>query len=551
MTESEQSDSSSFAPFRRPVFRALWVANVVSSFGWLVQGVGAAWLMTLLTDSADMVALVQTAITLPVMLFSLMSGAIADNFDRRRVMLVAQLGMLSVSITLMVLAYAGLITPWILLFLSFLLGCGVAFNNPSWQASVGDIVPKSEVPAAVLLNGAGFNVIRSVAPAIGGIIVALSGAAAAFAVNAVSYLGLIGVLRWWQKSEAMPERAHPPEQLGPAMTAGVRYVGLSPRISRVLVRAFAYGFTCIVILALLPIIVRDQLGGSAVTFGVLLGAYGVGAVLGALGARRLTSRVSREQLVRLMFAAFAVTSVVTALSQSPWITGLAMILGGAAWVVCLSQLNTVVQLSTPRWVVGRALSLYQMALFAGMAIGSWVWGSLADNADVQTALLAAAAGMGVGALVGLFLPLLPHAEMNLDPLNRWRAPEVALEIEPRTGPVAVSIAYRIPVTHAEHFQVLMQKRRTVLRRNGASSWTLSRDLADPMLWTERLELPTWVDYLRFHERTTHDDAELSASIRALHEGDAPPSITRAIIRDPARSRVNPVRATWVDDQRRN
>ncbi len=537
---SDGRDYSPFTPFRYPVFRALWIANIVSSFGWLVQGVGAAWLMTTLTDSADEVALVQTAITLPVMLFSLLSGAIADNFDRRWVMLCAQLGMLLVSLALMVCAYIGVITPWLLLSFSFLLGCGVAFNNPSWQASVGDIVPKNEVASAVLLNGAGFNVIRSVAPAIGGVIVAAAGAAAAFAVNVFSYLGLIGVLRWWRRREPMPARLQPPEQLWPAMTAGVRYVALSPRISRVLLRGFAFGFTCIIVLALLPIITRDLVHGDAVVFGALLGAYGIGAVAGAFGARRMAARMSRESMVRWMFAAFALCALIAAYSRSAWLTALAMIVGGAAWVVCLSQLNTAVQLSTPRWVVGRALALYQMSIFGGMAVGSWMWGVAAEQFGVETALLAAAVAMLLSGALGLLLPLLPNAEMNLDPLNRWQQPDVALDIEPRTGPVAVSITYRIDPADAEAFQALMLQRRSIRRRNGATQWTLLRDLADPQLWFERFEVPTWVDYVRFHGRTTHQDASIGGRIRAMHIGDEPPLVTRALIRDPARSRVHPV-----------
>ncbi len=531
-------DRSPFAPLQFPVFRALWIANVVSSFGWLVQGVGAAWLMTLLTDSADMVALVQTATTLPVMLFSLMSGALADNFDRRRVMLFSQLFMLAVSIALMVLAWLDVVTPWLLLGLSFLLGCGFAFNNPSWQASVGDIVPKSHLPRAVLLNGAGFNVIRSVAPAIGGFIVAAFGAAASFAVNAFSYVGLISAIVWWQKREPAERRDQPPESLSAAMTAGVRYVALSPRIYRVLFRGFVFGLTGIIILALLPIITRDLVGGGAVTFGVLLGAYGVGAVLGALGAGPITQALSREGLVRLTFVVFAVCNLIAAYSHNAWITALALILGGASWVVTFSQMNTAVQLATPRWVVGRALALFQMAIFAGMAVGSWLWGSIAESHGISVSLQVAAAALLAGALMGIVLPLLPRAEMNLDPLNRWQEPDVALDIEPRSGPVEVSLEFIIPPEHAAEFQSLMQERQRVLRRNGAAQWTLLRDMNQPERWTERFKLATWLDYVRFHRRMTHQDAEVGGRIRALHAGQEPPRVTRSLIRDPSRSLVH-------------
>jgi MFS family permease len=502
------------------------MANVASNFGGLIQGVGAAWLMTSISESAAMVALVQASVTLPVMLFSLMSGAVADSFDRRRVMLAAQVFMALVSVSLAACAWLGLITPWLLLMFTFLIGCGVAFNNPAWQASVGDIVPRQELTSAVLLNSASFNVTRSVGPVLGGAIVVAAGAAAAFMVNTISYLGLIIVL-WRWKPELVPS-ALPRERLTAAMTTGIRYVALSPGILRVLMRGFVFGLTTIVILALLPLVARHLVQGNALVYGMLLGAFGVGAVLGALMSNRLRERIANELLVRMTFVAFAVCAITVALSANVLMTSAALILGGVAWVIALSLLNTTVQLSAPRWVVGRALSLYQMAIFGGMALGSWLWGSIAEASSLESALLLAAAGMLLGVLVGYRVPLLSNEVLNLDPLNRWKEPAVALAIEPRNGPIAISIEHRISPAQTDEFLEVMTERRRIRRRDGALDWTLSQDLADPTLWFEHFEVPTWLDYVRFHTRTTQADAPVSDRILSLQIDSAPLRVRRML-----------------------
>ena len=287
LADAEQSDSipsprvssSPFVPFQQPIFRAVWIATLISNFGGLIQAVAASWLMTTIAASPDMIALVQASTTLPVMLFSLAAGAISDNYDRRVMMLIAQCFMFAVSTILAVLAWRGLIGPWLLLTFTFLIGCGTALNNPAWQSSVGDMVPRHDIPAATMLNSAGFNFARSVGPALGGVIVASAGAAVAFVINAMSYVALIAVLARWRPER--PERLLPRETMGIAMSAGLRYVAMSPNILSVILRGFAFGFGGIVALALLPLIARDLVKGGPLIFGILLGAYGVGAVIGA------------------------------------------------------------------------------------------------------------------------------------------------------------------------------------------------------------------------------------------------------------------------------
>ena len=520
----------STAPFKHNIFRSVWIASLASNFGSLIQTVGAAWMMTIIATSADMVTLVQASTALPVMLFSLISGAIADNFDRRRVMLTAQAFMLFVSVLLALTTYAGLITPWLLLAFTFLIGCGTALNNPSWQASVGDMVPREDVPAAVALNSMSFNLTRSVGPAIGGAIVAAFGAAAAFTINALSYVALLFVLFRWKAPKV--DSTLPREPLGRAIVAGLRYMAMSPNLEKVLLRTFLYGFTVISVVALLPLVARDVLGGDALLYGVLFGAFGVGAVGGAFASGVLRQKLSTEWTVRLAFAGFALCALAVAASPYAWLTCIVLLLGGACWVIALSLFNITVQMSTPRWVVGRALSLYQTATFGGMAVGSWAWGIAAEAYGPQTALSLAALTMVFGASIG-FIPRLklPALEtLNLDPINRWKAPRVELDIKPRSGPVKIMIEYIIAEKNAPEFMEMMAERRRIRMRDGARRWSLMRDMEHSEHWVESYHFPTWMEYVRYNQRLTHADAIVGENIRRLHKGPEAPRVWRMIER---------------------
>ncbi|AMJ63871.1 ABC transporter permease [Bosea sp. PAMC 26642] len=522
--------SSPFLPLRQPIFRAVWLASLSSNFGGLIQAVGASWMMTSISTSPDMVALVQASTTLPVMLFSLAAGAVSDNFDRRKIMLVAQAFMLCVSVALAAFAWFGLITPWLLLGFTFLIGCGTALNNPAWQSSVGDMVPRRDLPAAVTLNSVAFNIARSVGPAIGGAIVAAAGAVAAFVINAFSYISLMVVLFRWRPPKV--ERLLPRETLWIAMGAGLRYVAMSPNIRSVILRSFAFGFGGIVALALLPLVARDLVVGGPLTFGILLGAFGAGAVCGAFASARLRRLLSTEALVRLTFTAFAVAVAIIAISRTLWFTMPALGVAGACWVMTLSTFNATVQLSAPRWVVGRALALYQMGAFGGMAIGSWVWGKATVHFGPEQALLLAGLALLAGAAIGLRYALPPLEALNLDPLSRWREPTVAVDIEPRSGPVIVTIEYRIAEADVVAFLNAMAERRRIRRRDGARHWALLRDLTDAELWVERYDSPTWVEYVRQNQRVTQADAEIGDRVRALHKGPHPPVVHRMVERQP-------------------
>jgi MFS family permease len=520
--------TSTLTLFQNQTFRMLWIAALASNFGGLVQAVGAAWLMTSLTDSQSMVALVQSSVTLPIMIFSLLAGVFADNFDRRKVMLIAQSFMLIVSILLAIMAYEGLLSPWILLGFTFLIGCGTALHNPSWQASMGDIVSRDELSAAVSLNSMGFNLMRSIGPAAGGAIVAIAGAAAAFTVNALSYIGIITALWLWRPPTS--QRRLPRERMGSAFSAGLRYVAMSPNLMKVIFRGFMFGLSAIAVLALLPLIVRELLQGGAFVYGVMLGCFGMGAVVGALLNARLRSRFRNERITQSAFLAFAVSCVTLALSRHYVFSGAALLLAGGSWVLALSLFNVTIQLSTPRWVVGRALALYQTGVFGGMAGGSWAWGVIAERFGADRAMFVAAALLVLGALAGLRLPLPDSTDLDLNPLNTFTEPPLRLDLKHRSGPIMIMIDYEIAQQDVTEFLAVMNARRRIRIRDGAQQWALLRDLENPDVWTETYHVPTWVEYVRHHERRTQADAESYESVLKLHRGKDRPKVHRMIER---------------------
>lgn len=527
---------SPFLPLHNRDFRRFWIANQVASFGGLVQGVAAGWLMTSLTDQASMIALVQASTSLPILLFSLTAGALADSFDRRHVMLVAQAVMLSVSLALIWAAWAGILTPWALLGFTFLIGIGIALNIPSWQASVGDLVPREQVPEAVSLNGIGVNLMRSIGPALGGAIVATLGVATAFAVNAVCYLPFIVTLLRWK-----PQRPHqllPREPFAMALGSGLRYAAMSPNILRVLARSFLFGFGAVACLALLPIIARNQMQGGPLTYGLLLGSFGLGAIGGGLINPRMRQWLGNEALVRLAFLGFAIGIGGLALGRNVMQGLPATALAGACWVMALSLFNVTVQMSSPRWVVGRALALYQMATFGGMALGAWVWGMLAGGIGLPVTLCFASATLVIGAALGLALPLPGFGKVDLSPSDQFRVPDLHLDLRGRSGPIMVMIDYQIAEEDIPEFLTVMAERRRIRRRDGARHWVLLRDLEHPGQWSESYHVATWDEYQRHNMRRTKADADVMEKLHRLHRGPERPRVHRMIERQSVYSHMD-------------
>ena len=475
-----------------------------------------------------MVALVQAATTLPIMIFSLAAGALADNFDRRNIMLAAQVLMMLVSAVLAVFAISGMLSPWLLLAFTFFIGCGTALHNPSWQASMGDLVPREDLPGAVTLNSMSYNLMRSVGPAVGGLIVALAGAAFAFALNAISYIALIYAL--WRWKPQRPPRSLPREAFGSAIWAGLRYIAMSPNLLKVLFRGFVFGLAAVAVLALLPLVARDLVQGGAFTYGIMLGCFGAGAIGGAMLNARVRENWRNETIVRAAFTGFAISAVLLALSRDLWLSCLVLLPAGACWVLTLSLFNVTVQLSTPRWVVGRALALYQTATFGGMAAGSWIWGLTAESHGADQALIVSGAVLLGGALIGLRFALPEFDKLNLAPLDRFNEPELKLDLSSRSGPIMVMVDYEIAQADIPAFLTAMALRRRIRLRDGARQWALLRDLQDPRVWTESYHVATWVEYVRHHQRRTFADAVVSDQLLALHRGKEPPRVHRMIER---------------------
>lgn len=515
-------------PLRYPMYRAIWSATLVSNLGVWIQSVGAAWLMTSIAPSADMVALVQSATALPVLLFSLVGGTLADLWDRRLVFLTGQSIVLSGAVLLAVAQEGGVLGPWLLLALTFVLDSGTALRQPAYQSTVGELVPRSELVAAISLNSIAFNIARSVGPALGGLVVATLGPQASFILNAVSNLFIIGVLLRWRRPR--PVRELPPERFLPAIRTGLRYVGGSPAILAVIARCVMFTGCAGSVWALLPLVARHGLGGGPSVYGLLLGCLGVGAVIGAVLIGPLRRRISGEILVASGTAAFAVPCLALAAVPSLWVAVPSLVVGGAAWMTTLSSFNVMVQVSAAHWVKARALAIYFMGLFGGLALGSWVWGHVAEAFGSGSALAAAGCGLLLSLSLVRVLRLPADLNQDLSPLPTATGPALAPGLEPGTGVVAVTVEYRIRPEEAAAFVSAMRPLRRLRRRDGAVRWTLYQDAGEPGRWVEAFLLPSWLDDLRHQQRLTVADGAVLDRVAAFHRGEGPPRVSHLIAR---------------------
>jgi len=497
-----------FAPLRERTFRNIWSASLFSNFGQLFLGVGAAWEMTRLSDEPSMVALVQSAMMLPLMLVTLPAGAIADMFDRRRIAM-AGLGFSALAAAaLAAISFAGLVTPWMLLGFCALIGAGVALFSPSWQASIPEQVSRAHLPAAVALGTISYNVARSFGPALGGLIVVLYGAKVVFGLTSLLYLPLFTAFFLWRRRH-VPSRL-PPERIDRALIGGARYALHAPAVRTALLRVLGFGLTTATASALAPLVAKDLLHGNAATFGILLGAQGVGAVTGALFVSQIRARFSTEWAVRTCAVVSGVALVCTGLSSSIVLTCLAFFLVGAGNILTIAMLNVTVQLSAPRWVTARALSLFSSAITAGIGIGAWAWGQVANSHGIAFAMIASGLAVSTTALLGLVLRLEADHETDNDTVQIGAEPEVAMDLSLRSGPVVVEVEYDVDPERARDFYAVMMKMQSVRKRIGGFDWSIARDIANPAMWTERYHCPTWGDYLRMRDRYTQADFAIQA-----------------------------------------
>lgn len=514
-----------WSPFRSTPFRVLWIATVVANAGTWVHDVGAAWLMTELSSSPLLIALVQAATTLPVLLLALPAGALADVFDRRRVLLAAQLWMAACALVLALVTWWGVTTPTVLLLVTFVLGVGTALAGPAWQAIVPELVSKSELPAAVTLNSAGINVARAFGPALGGLVVAASGPTAAFAINGLSFLGVVFALVWWKRVVVL--NALPAEQFTAALGVGVRYVRHNPALRAVLVRTFAFVLFGSALWALLPLVARDRLGTDALGYGVLLGAIGVGALSATFLLPRIRQRVAPDPLIATATLAYATVLLVVAWSERYGVVLAALFAAGAAWLTLLSTFQSGAQLTVPAWVRGRALAAYLTLFFGGQAVGATLWGGVAELRGVPFAIVFAAAGLVLGLALIRRYPFGRFENLDLSASRHWSPnPEVA-PLTVQGHRIVVSVEYSIASEDEEAFRAAIGGLRLVRLRSGADGWSLEQDLESSRRWTERFSLPGWIDHLRQHERLTVVDREVQAAVLALHRGEDAPRVTHA------------------------
>ena len=518
--------SSAWAPLREPLFRTLWIAAFASNVGTWMQNVAAAWLMTSLTSSATLVALVQTATSLPILLAGLPSGAIGDVVDRRKLLLVVQGWMLGVAGALGFLTFVGATTPWVLLLLTFALGLGAAMMAPTWQAIQPELVPREEFSQAISLGAVQFNLARAVGPALGGLVVAIAGPGAVFLVNAASFLAVaIPIYRWRRLAD---ESALPPEHVTAAIWSGIRYVRNAPGIRAVLIRASVFIFFASALWALLPLLARDQLGLGSGGYGFLLGCVGVGSVLGATVLPSLRRKFSQDTVVAAATVLLAVAITILAYLHNVGLAGIAMMAGGLAWIAVFSSLNVSVQTFSPPWMRARALSVYQLIFQGGTAIGSAFFGMVAEWVGTPAALGLAALGLFLGLTTALRWRLRTGEQLDLTPSAHWPEPAVAIEPDPEEGPVLVTIEYRIDPIRAQEFVRVMDSLGRSRRRSGATRWGVFHDAADPGRYLEAFIVGSWVEHLRQHERVSVAEKELQERVHSFLVSDAPPVVSHFV-----------------------
>lgn len=515
---------SAFAPLRQTVFAVLWGATVLGNVGSFMRDVASAWVVTDLSASPAAVALIQAAATLPIFLLAIPAGVLSDILDRRRLLIGIQCLLAGVSAALLVLAHLRALTVPLLVLLTFLGGVGAALMGPTWQSIVPSLVPRADLKNAVALNSLGVNVARAIGPALGGLLVAALGAAAAYGADLLSYLLVIAALWWWRPPPG--EQSPLPEQFFGAFRAGLRYARASRELHIVLLRAGVFFLFASAVWALLPLVARQQLRGDAGFYGVLLGLVGAGAIGGALGLPRLRRRLSPNALLTAASLAAAAVMALLALVPTKPLALALMLLLGVAWIVALTVLNSVTQAVLPDWVRGRGLAIYLTVFNGALAGGSLGWGLVAQSTTVPTALLAAAAGLVLLAL-GLHRVALPAGEADLTPSGHWPLPpEVsgAHGHDARGGPVLVQIEYRVRPQDVPAFVQAARRLSVARRRDGAYAWGLARDSGEPQCVIEWFLVESWAEHMRQHQRVTHADADLQAELRALHTGPEPPRV---------------------------
>src|SRR3989441_12146162 len=526
---TQRKTQSPWSPLRNALFRNLWIASIVSNLGTWMHDVGAGWLMTSLSSSPSMVALVEAADSLPVMLLAMPAGALADIVDRRRLLIGVQIYFLFVISALAMLTWLELTTPWALLGFTFAVAVGTALAMPAWAAVIPELVPRDDLQSAVALNSIAINVSRAIGPAIAGVLVAAVGAWLVFALNALSCIGILVVLYgWWRERR---KSSLPAERFVSAIRVGMRFVTHTRALQGVLIRGIGFFLFASATWSLFPLIVRKELGRGPEVYGVLLTCIGVGAVAGAMVLPRVRAKVSRDVLVAGASVLYALAALMLAHVQNLGLLVVAMLATGVAWISILSALQVAAQMTLPAWVRARGLAAFVVVLMGGMALGSMLWGQVATRIGIPAALTTAALGMAVAIGLTWRFKLGHHQALDFTPSMEWPAPVLAEIPEPNSGPVMAMIEYRVqPGKHAD-FVAAMQAVREMRRRNGAYFWELFHDAADPDRFVECFMDESWLEHLRQHERVSIADREIQRRAKQfLVEGES--TRTSHLLADP-------------------
>jgi len=513
-------------PLRHQLFRALWLATVFSNIGTWMHDISAAWLMTTLSPTPMMVALVTTAGSFPMFLLALPAGALADILDRRRLLLLTQGWMLGAAALLGVLTIAGWTTPGLLLGLTAVLAAGAALNMPAWQAITPELVPHQEVPAAVSLGGVSFNLARAIGPALGGLLLAAIGAGPVFLLRALSFVGIIYVLVGWRRLPK--DHVFPRERMMNAIRAGLRYARHAPLLQTVLLRTFVFMIGASALWALLPLFAREHLDSGAFEYGLLMGAVGVGALAGAVLLPLVRRALSLDTTMNLSMLAFALSVAGCAVAVEFIVQLALMAVIGIGWMIIMSMLNVGAQLTVPAWVRARALSLYLVMFMAGMAIGSALWGWVAGVAGVPVTLAISGGSIVVGILLTNRYPLREIPESTVTPSLHWPLPDALRDTHPDAGPVLITIDYEIDPWRAEEFLEAVHALAPIRKRDGGMDWGIYRDPAHPERFVETYMVESWAEHLRQNGRVTFGDKELEDRVSAFHVGPEPPQIRRLL-----------------------
>lgn len=520
---------STWSPLAQPLFRALWIASAVSTIGTWMHDVGAAWLMTSLSPSPLLVALMQAASSLPFFLLALPAGALADVVDRRLMLLFTQSWMLVVAALLGLLTIAGITNPWLLLALTFALSIGSSMNMPVWQAIVPELVTKEELSAAATLSGIVINLARSLGPAIAGVVIASFGTGTVFLLNAASFLSVIVVLYNWHRIP--PETALPAERFIGAIAAGIRYARYAPPLQTVLIRAGFYIFFASALFALLPLLGRRELGLDALGYGIILGFWGIGGLCGAFLLPKLREKNSVDRIVAGTTILYGIAILILAHARNFYVVCGLMLLVGICSLSVMVSINVSAQTSVPIWVRARALAMNMLVFQGCMALGSLLWGSIAQRSGISVALTFAAIGLIGTVILSSRYCLQCSEKLDLAASLHWDRPNYTIEPCPDDGPVLITLEYRIDPANAREFNQAMQQLSQIRRRDGAIRWGLFQDLANPERFVETALVESWLEHQRQFHRVTNADRAIEELVRSFHIGPEPPKISQMIYVD--------------------